>query len=257
MHRKLAFTLIEVLVVVAIIALLVAILMPSLAKAREEARRAVCAGNTRQMCFALTMYTSEYGYYPGHHLTEGRWYILWPMRLKPFVKDQHKIFWCPTAPEKTYWNGKDHIFSHEAEAEPGELGTFSYGYNDWGVADTWDTDIPNLGLGAHINDPIDGEVKADRVKRPSEMIAIADNNSEDGDGWWDTALDPDKDSEPPGDRHSKGANVVFGDGHTEHIRQDRLIAPEKAVRRMWNNDGKNHCSLWNDLPADLDCDPDE
>lgn len=44
-----AFTLIEVLVVVAIIALLVAILLPSLQRARESTRNAICASNMKQI----------------------------------------------------------------------------------------------------------------------------------------------------------------------------------------------------------------
>jgi prepilin-type N-terminal cleavage/methylation domain-containing protein len=57
--RRPAFTLIELLVVVAIIALLVAILLPSLAKAREQARSAVCKSNIHQMGVGLTLYTLE------------------------------------------------------------------------------------------------------------------------------------------------------------------------------------------------------
>jgi prepilin-type N-terminal cleavage/methylation domain-containing protein len=53
------FTLIELLVVVAIIALLMAILLPSLAKAREQAKIAVCASNMRQVALGTVLYAQE------------------------------------------------------------------------------------------------------------------------------------------------------------------------------------------------------
>ena len=55
-----AFTLIEVLVVVAIIALLIAILMPSLASARNEAKKTQCMSNQRQLAAGHYYYTQDY-----------------------------------------------------------------------------------------------------------------------------------------------------------------------------------------------------
>lgn len=58
------FTLIEVLVVVAIIALLVAILLPSLNRAREQARTAVCLSNLKQFGTAFALYGQDHKQHP-------------------------------------------------------------------------------------------------------------------------------------------------------------------------------------------------
>jgi len=57
------FTLIELLVVIAVIAILMAILLPSLKRAREYARRAVCMGNLRQIQTAWHAYAVDHDDY--------------------------------------------------------------------------------------------------------------------------------------------------------------------------------------------------
>ena len=53
------FTLVELLVVIAIIGILMTMLLPSLSKAREVAKRAVCIGNEKQLSIAVELYSSS------------------------------------------------------------------------------------------------------------------------------------------------------------------------------------------------------
>src|SRR4030043_881545 len=59
MTERKGFTLIELLVVVAIIAILMAILMPTLNRAREQGRRAVCLNHIKTLALAWSMYADE------------------------------------------------------------------------------------------------------------------------------------------------------------------------------------------------------
>ncbi len=58
------FTLIELLVVIAIISLLVSILLPSLAKAKNLAKAAMCGSQTRNMALAFLLYREEWDFLP-------------------------------------------------------------------------------------------------------------------------------------------------------------------------------------------------
>ncbi|MCH7557443.1 MAG: type II secretion system protein [Planctomycetes bacterium] len=90
-----AFTLIELLVVIAVIAMLIAILVPVLRSAREQAQRAVCLSNLRQLTLAWVAYaddndgklvSSSWGAGPSRSIESG---TLWP-----YIRDID-IYRCP------------------------------------------------------------------------------------------------------------------------------------------------------------------
>lgn len=107
-NRRSAFTLIELLVVIAIIAILAAILFPVFAQAREQARKASCLSNCKQIATAIIMYTQDYdenfplysaGYCsrmpnPLAPTTSTVW-PMWQGTIYPYLKNW-QVYSCPS-----------------------------------------------------------------------------------------------------------------------------------------------------------------
>ena len=89
-RRVVAFTLIELLVVVSIIALLLAILLPSLSRARDQARGTVCAGRMRECTQATIMMLLE-----SHQSTTSSNFG-WGVQTFRVLQGVREAFLCPT-----------------------------------------------------------------------------------------------------------------------------------------------------------------
>jgi prepilin-type N-terminal cleavage/methylation domain-containing protein/prepilin-type processing-associated H-X9-DG protein len=236
--KRAAFTLIELLVVIAIIAILAAILFPVFARARENARRASCQSNLKQIGLGVMQYTQDYDErLPIGLNTDGPVYFngqLWPQftlrwtnLIDPYTKST-QIYTCPSQSEFDIGYGLNV-----------NLVSFSFARSL--------VEIPDVAGTALAVDAAD--VGASPGSNPNEYKGVATNHwNWDPPGAWTggpnfgsgyTATGgPQRRSVP---RHFDGPVILYADGHVKWMRNDRFLGPLPEgypygdSRNAWDN----------------------
>ena len=135
MGKRSGFTLIELLVVIAIIALLMAILMPSLNRAKKQAREITCQVNLKQWALIWQIYTDDNdGFFP-YCGSLGWKRGTWVIALRPQYETRTNILRCPMAmkrlPSGDQWGGPYNTYIMGTGGVGDRQEECSYGANCW------------------------------------------------------------------------------------------------------------------------------
>jgi prepilin-type N-terminal cleavage/methylation domain-containing protein/prepilin-type processing-associated H-X9-DG protein len=219
--KKLGFSLIELLVVIAIIAILAALLLPVLSRAKGAAKTTACSNNLRQLGVCWHLYTNDNAdslvpndnvsgnsgpsWCQGSSLLDANTTNIENGLLFPYNRSV-AIYHCPadvstisttTGHKLTQLRNRSYNLSQSVNGEPTLWMT---------------THIPSFPRLSQVTAP-----------DPATCFVFIDENEDtmvdshfgmptllyDGStNWWDM----------PSDRHARGANLSFADGHVQHWR---------------------------------------
>ena len=224
------FTLIELLTVIAIIGILAAILIPVVGAVRENARRAQCMSNMRQIGLAVILYESENGHLPGPLFRRVRrttaddtpdWRELnW--NLDSYVGERADGLWnCPTNEvllgEELNPHGVTFLLNNKTSTNPPRF----FGYGRPGSDGTFDQPRSIERIIAPSRTPPGSLV---REKHMIWMISDVDGLNYSASNIGTLSADSTPLSPNARPVHGGGRNFVFFDGRAEFLMPDNWPA---------------------------------
>jgi prepilin-type processing-associated H-X9-DG protein len=225
-HRSVAFTLVELLVVIGIIALLIAILLPALNKARKQGAWATCLSNMKQIGNALMMYANENrGYLPRPASgANGPWpddIINW-LKTPPYSPPGgQQIYPFNDSSLAKYLNARDDKLARiwrcpldapndrPPQAGRDTYGVYPYTYSMNDEWSPWDTGHVPPGYGGNVINTLTGpRKKLTSVKGAADKILMIEEENP-NDARWTHELGTDDLTT----RHAGKGNILFHDMH--------------------------------------------
>lgn len=199
------FSLIELLVVVAIIGILTSMLLPSLQKARNEAKRAVCLNNQKQCGIALISYSIDYTSIMARDLLNGGVRSFWSGFLADldYIGGDAKTYRCPSFPP-----------------DNGDSVALTFGINIY--SQTGENNVKD-----DIQDKIGNSryyISHNRIVTPTEFVLLVDSTNGTGVTQAHFAQGSGIGHSGPHVRHNKKANTLFMDGHAKAQNHTTLIS---------------------------------
>jgi prepilin-type N-terminal cleavage/methylation domain-containing protein/prepilin-type processing-associated H-X9-DG protein len=218
---KRGFTLIELLVVIAIIAILAAILFPVFARARENARRASCSSNLKQIGLGIMQYTQDYDErFPmrQHDNTEAGYAMSWRRITFPYTKSA-QLFSCPSNTANTNRAGDSTDARIATAGLPVGSPVFMRSYvcngNNGNIAGTAPMQIGNGAQAlAAVNDPARTVLVTE-----SDNVEYSETPTGQLGGFGGSMFRG----------HLQTINFLFADGHVKAMKPSATISPN-----MWN-----------------------
>jgi prepilin-type N-terminal cleavage/methylation domain-containing protein/prepilin-type processing-associated H-X9-DG protein len=240
-NRRRGFTLIELLVVIAIIAILAAILFPVFARARENARRASCQSNLKQIGLGFLQYTQDYDerlpYTDYGYSVPGR--IGWDEAIFPYVKSV-QIFQCPSAVGTSTASSTQYNQEASAASLTGQwTGNPNRDYGMNGYL------LPNTVAGGNFTgrNTASGYLALASIDNTAEIFLAGEARRSNLGGWYGEVIyavnaggmnfsndQVNPDGIHGGNVHLEGANWLYMDGHVKWQKPEKYYGTWSAPK---------------------------